>query len=351
MNESFSDYLRNNLHRLFPNSKDNGARTNVLINCPLCIQEGRPDTNHHMSICLGIDGKPLMYNCFRNNSHRGLLTSDALLKLTWNSPVIIETSLLEAIDEYNKHNHSYNKYKLITNNRYSFDNIKIDYNYFAETKRQYISKRLGIDLSLQELEKNKIIFSLTDFLHKNYITQLTRSKEVVDIIDKYFVGFLTHNNGTIIFRNMVYNKIELPKSINFRYIKYSIVQGNSVDYYIIPSMCDITKRLEIHIGEGTFDILSVFYNLRDANRINNIYASIGGNSYKNIIKHFLCNMGIIDPILHIYIDNDIKPFVLPQLKRICDELKLETYIHMNTFANEKDFGVSKTNIKEYIYRL
>ena len=347
---SFQEYLKNSLLRLFPNSKINGAHTNVLINCPLCIKEGRPDTNHHMSIYLGGNGKPLMYNCFRNTSHRGLLTSENLLKLAWQSPSLVESSLLEAIDEYNRQNKISTKYKLSKEDKFNFKVYSTN-SENIEFKRKYVSERLGLDLSLEELEKNKIIFSIKDFLEKNHIHQLTRNVNILEMIDKYFVGFLTNTNGAIILRNMYKDKVTMPESINQRYIKYSVIQGAPSGYYIIPTICDITKRLEIHIAEGTFDILSVFYNLKNANRENNIYGCIGGNSYKNMIAYFLCQMGIIDPIIHIYIDNDIKPFVLPQIKRIMNPLNIDIYIHMNVYPNEKDFGVPKEKINEYVYKL
>lgn len=350
--EGFQDYLKNSLLRLFPNSKVDGAQNNILINCPLCIKEGRPDTNHHMSISLGNNGKPLLFNCFRNTSHRGLLTGDNLVKLTWQTPSLVEPGLLEAIDNYNKHYRNVSRYNLSKENRFSFEIVRDPTNdYNNELKRSYINNRLGLDLSFEELEKDKVIFSLKDFLIKNYIHQVTRDIQIIDDIDKYFVGFLTNTNGTIILRNLFKDEIQMSPSINQRYIKYSVVQGSPGGYYVIPTSCNIIQQLQIHIGEGTFDILSVFYNLRNANRINNIYACIGGNSYENIIQYFLCTMGIIDPIIHIYIDNDIKPFVLPQIKKIISPLNIDIYIHMNIYPKEKDFGVPKNRINEYIYKL
>jgi hypothetical protein len=105
------------------------------------------------------------------------------------------------------------------------------------------------------------------------------------------------------------------------------------------------------MAEGTFDILSVFYNLRGANRVNNVYGSIGGNSYLSFIQHFLCNIGLIDVTFHIYIDNDIKKHVLPEIERTIRPLGIEVYVHMNTMKDEKDFGVPASKIKEYVYRL
>lgn len=351
MEQSFQEYLRNSLHRLFPNSKDDGAKNNVLINCPLCIKEGRPDSKHHMSVCLGNDGKPLFYNCFRNTSHRGILTSQSLLELAWDSPIAVDPLLLEALDNYNKQNNRYSRYKFKSHQNFNIDSSYMSNSELNEMKRKYICERIGFDLPFEELAKNKIIFSIKELLWRNYINQYTRDERIVEQLDKYFVGFLSNNNGSIAMRNTVYGKIDLGEFLNFRYIKYSVVQGAPAGYYIIPSVCDVTKRIEVVIAEGQFDILSIFYNLYNGERYNRVYSSIGGNGYLNIIQYFLCDIGLVDPIFHIYIDNDIKKFVLHQIEKIIKPLGINIYIHMNTYEKEKDFGVPKSRIKEYIYKL
>ena len=40
-------------------------------------------------------------------------------------------------------------------------------------------------------------------------------------------------------------------------------------YYIIPNAIDTIKLVKIHIAEGPFDILSIFYNLNNGNKYNN----------------------------------------------------------------------------------
>lgn len=349
---SFQDYLRQSLHQLFPNSKDDGVRNNVLINCPLCIKEGRPDIHHHMSICLGNDGKPLFYNCFRNTKHRGILNADSLLALTWNSPIVVDTALIQAIEDFNKHSSHYSRYKLIKDDKFNISsNHSIITTDSIETKRQYICNRLGLDISLEELIKNKIIFSIKELLWRNYIREYTRDKRVMDVLDQYFVGFLSNNNGSISLRNMVYGNIDLGNTLNYRYIKYLVVQGAPAGYYIIPSFCDITKRIEVNIAEGHFDILSIFYNIYNGDRENKVYGCIGGNSYLNIIKYFLCDIGLVNPVFHIFLDNDINRYNIEYIKKILSPLRIEVYIHMNIHPNEKDFGVPKDKIKDYSYRL
>ena len=351
MDATFQDILREQLHRLFPEAKEDGAGLNTLINCPLCNREGNPDNNRHMSICLGFDGKPLVYNCWRNSSHRGLLTSSNLELLARDSLQPPDAGVLEALDEYNRKSGRMNKFKLSSGSTYKIDAVPIMDSELNEIKRIYISKRIGVNLSYEELVNDKVIFSLKDLLYRNYVKKATRAPQIIDLLDTYFVGFLTNNNGSVILRNMVAGKIDLPESISDRYIKYSIIQGAPSGYYIIPTQSNVFGHIDIHMAEGTFDILSVFYNLRGANRINNIYGSIGGNSYASMIEYFLADLGLVDVCFHIYIDNDIKPHVLPEIQRLLRPLDIESHIHLNSKVGEKDFGVPAEKIQEYAYRL
>ena len=174
----------------------------------------------------------------------------------------------------------------------------------------------------------------------------------MNLLNEYFLGFLTNNNSTIILRNLVKDRDKLPEIVHDRYIKYSIINNNKfTGYYIIPTQCDIYKQINIHIAEGPFDILSIFCNLRNMNTIQNIYASIGGNSYLSLIKYFLIECGIINPIFHIYIDNDIPRSFIDKISNSLKPLGIRVFIHFNSFKNEKDFGVDKNHITEVYYEL
>lgn len=351
MEASFNDILREQLHRLFPEAKEDGAGLNTSINCPLCAREGNPDHNRHLSIHLGSDGKPLLYNCWRNSSHRGVLSSSVLEALARDSATTPDPAVLEAIDEYNKRIGKVSKYKLTSDSKYRIDTVQASSTELNEIKRLYICKRIGVDLSIEELVRDKVVFSIKELLQRNYVQKLTRAPQIVDLLDSYFVGFMTNNNGSLILRSMVYGQIDLPESISKRYVKYSLIQGVQSGYYIIPTQSNIYDHIDVHLAEGTFDILSVFYNLRNANRLNNVYGSIGGNSYASMVEYFLCTVGLVDVAFHIYIDNDINPQVVPELKGLLQPLMIESYIHFNAKEGEKDFGVPKSQIQECYYRL
>ena len=147
----------------------------------------------------------------------------------------------------------------------------------------------------------------------------------------------------------------LDQSIRRRYTQYSIFNkfDTTRSNYTIPTTIDLLNpnRVKINIAEGSFDILSVFYNLRNRENSNCIYSSISGNNYASLCAHFIYNIGIINPEFHIYIDNDINPKSIYIVQRLCEDLKAPLFIHNNNKDGEKDFGVPKERIIENIIQL
>lgn len=344
------EQLREQLHRLFPDFKESADKKELMINCPICAEEGRPDKNYHMYISLGYDNKPPMYNCFKNSTHKGLLTKSFLERYSQYSQYL-DSGFIDELSKYNSKVSDLGRYRTNKMGNYGFSiKSQIDDN-LSNIKLNYINNRLGTHLTIDDMSRLKIVLNLKEFLDSNYIKNYTRSEYTVNLLNEYCLGFLTNNNSTIILRNLVKDRSKLPKVIQDRYIKYSIIKGSFSGYYMIPSRCDIYKDINIHIAEGTFDTLSVYCNLRNMNNIQNIYASIGGNSYLNTIKYFLTVYGIVNPIFHIYIDNDIPKQFIDQISRIIKPLGIRVYIHSNVYPNEKDFGVNLNHIKEFVYEL
>lgn len=352
MNNLLADKLRIQLHQLFPEAKDCANNTEVSINCPLCSREGNIDRNNHMYISLGLDNKPPMFNCFRNINHRGVLTLSAIEEFT-SQQGLIDEELFKDINSNNKRISFANRFYLNENRKFNiYTNTEKDSS-ISKDKLLYINQRLGLKLELYELQKRKIILNLYEFLSYNKINRLTRHKSITDLIDKYYIGFLTNNNSSLIMRNLHPDPKCLPEGLQKRYLKYNIIPNNqnSTGYYMIPTICNMGDRIKIHIAEGTFDILSIFYNVCNHDTFNNIYISIGGNSYINCIQYFLIEVGIIDAEFHIYIDNDIITDTINKLKYLLNPIEVPVYIHMNMYPGEKDFGVPNNKITNYSYKL
>ena len=332
------DRLRTMLHKIFPESKDVSSNREVTINCPLCAKQGDPDNGRHMYISLGLDDKPPMYNCFRRTGHSGLLTKYNLEQLS-NYSQYIDTVLMDEIENHNRAYSNYGRLQSIREQKMSLivpDTKK--YNY----KLDYLYTRLGIPFNTDMCRENKIILSLYEFLYNNYIHTYTMDKRSMDKLDKDFIGFLTNTGTSIIMRNI--------SNTGSRYIKYNIIENPLTSYYILPSEIDIYKPIEVHIAEGPFDILSIFYNLNE-NRKNKVYASIGSKAYLNLIKYLLIDIGLVDFVLHIYIDKNIESNILSTLKKYLYPIDIEVIIHINMYNGEKDYGVPKQHIIDYSYKL
>lgn len=350
MNTQLQDALREQLHQLFPEAKDASGRTEVTINCPLCEREGNPDFGRHMYISLGCDNKPPMYNCFKRDTHRGLL-SQLFLEEFSKYPQYVDAELMENVEKASKEASNLGAYRLNKKRQYGFFILPSKNNALSEAKLNYINNRLGLALNYQDLKENKIILNILDLIRYNNIRSNTRSDYILEYLNTYFIGFVTNTNGSVIMKNIADpKKVQLPESIDSRYIKYNIIDNAETGYYAIPSNIDLLSHIDIRIAEGTFDILSVFYNVCNQDKLNNIYISIGGNAYLNAIRYFCTTIGIVDATYHLYIDNDIPNHILPEIKEMITPLH-DVYIHINAAPGEKDFGVHPSRINEYVYKL
>ena len=145
------------------------------------------------------------------------------------------------------------------------------------------------------------------------------------------------------------------KAIEKRYVKYQIFDKEitAQRFYTIPTMVDLnsTERIKLHIAEGSFDILSIFLNLR--NKEPGIYTSISGSNYISVIMHFLTQLKLPYLELHIYPDNDKHGdmYTMRKLMNKIPDPYIPIYIHRNTCPGEKDFGVPIHRINESIYKL
>lgn len=352
MNAKLFDNLKENLKLLFPDYQISGDGKEFRINCPICLREGRVDRGYHMYI--NIDpSKPPMFNCFRNIRHRGIIDQD-FLETYSELPQYVDTELLSEIRNQTNKAYKLNRYRLNKDNSYTLYPPMPINNKRSLLKLAYINNRLGTHLTLEDLPRLKIITDVMQFIQFNHIETVTRHPFILQGLDEYFVGFLSNNNASINLRKIPNQPLpEEYKSIDQRYIKYKTISKDTFSgYYIIPTQCDILYPIRINIAEGQFDILSVYLNLFNGNTINNIFVSIGSNSYIKTMQYFIENYGLIDVEFHLYIDNDIPKETLPDIREVFkNTLGYRIFVHMNMTQGEKDFGVPKEKIMEYVYEL
>lgn len=332
----------------FHNGKSASGGTEVVKKCHICGDSKDPKSRH-MYIGLQRQSGLIVYNCFKCNSS-GIVNSTFLRDMDYYHNTV---ELGIEIDKYNA--------KILNNPRnialrYKESNIAYANNYIfnkdmAMRKLEVINKRLDTTLSLEEASNLKIIFNLKDFLYSNNIRELTRNPNIVDILDKYFMGFLSVDNSFITMRRLV-PEGKLPEFIDKRYVNYNVFGkiDNSCRHYIIPVNVDTFKPIKIYITEGTFDILSMYLNVvEDKNQC--IFSSIGGKSYYMMIKFFLEKFGFINIEFHLCPDNDVTDDYLSDIFYKLKPYNIPLYIHRNISDGEKDFGVCKSRIKEHVYRV
>ena len=126
---------------------------------------------------------------------------------------------------------------------------------------------------------------------------------------------------------------------------------NPYTFYSIPNSINLyyTDKINIHIAEGAFDILSIYENLKHGDLDHNYFYASCGSSGLNIMN-FLIDRGINTGInLHLYADKDksddfhMKYLMYDsEVYQWCDSI----IIHRNKMNGEKDYGVPKDRIKD-----
>ena len=302
----------------------------IYVRCPLCGDSVKHLDKPHCSIWIR-EGMPLIYHCWICENS-GIVNKNFLNDLNIN-----DSNIESFISQYNKKSlkgSKNNVFASIYNNKdILIPSIREKYNY----KVEYISKRLGINFTNKSLEYLRCITSLKDFLEINNLKPNTKYNNVLDIIECYYVGFLSTDRAYITFRNV-------NTKSKYRYIKYSVfdsILGNPS--YTIPNKIDILDdNIDLHLSEGIFDILSVFLNVYKGKIDKSIYAAACGSGYKNLIREFLTKGLLTNLNVHIYSDNDKDIY---WYKNIYDMKPWFKSINIYYNDTQKDFGVRKEEIQ------
>lgn len=336
--EALKEYLINN-NKAKPAS---GGRE-IIKRCHIC-GDSRDITDAHMYI--GVRNGVIVYNCFKCNAH-GAVDAKFLHDID-----CYDQNIMYLCQNQNSQAGGSKQGNSGSLRNYTFKNVlfPLIHGDFAIKKVNYISNRLGIPVNDSTISQYKIVLNLKEFLGFNNITKYTRNQELMDLIDKFFVGFLSVDNKYIIMRRLI-PEGKLPQYIDTRYINYNIFgsSSNNMKYYIIPTSVDTLKPISIHVAEGVFDILSIYNNLPRFE--NSIYAAICGSSYMNLIMYIIQTYGITYFDLHIYPDADIGDNEMMKIKYNLSIFNINIFIHRNKSPNEKDYGVSKDRIIDSIVRI
>ena len=319
----------------------------IVKRCHFC-GDSRDQSDAHLYIGLKNDGS-IAYHCFKCNAS-GYVDGRFLRDMG-----CYDTSIMNLCLEQNRNSLSSRSSRLGSlrdANTFRHPYIYADPNSeYTMKKLNYISNRLGVPFTLEMLSQFKIVLNLKEFLGVNRIDRYTRQPDMIDLMDKFFMGFLSMDNCYVNLRRLV-PEGKLPQFIDSRFINYNIfgINDNSRRYYVIPNMVDTTMPIDVHIAEGGFDILSIYLNLPHENP-NAIYIAICGKSYEAVIRFLIVTYGLSNFNLHIYPDADINSRKMYDIKNLLIPFNVNIFVHRNGFEGEKDYGVSKDRIVDLVTKI
>ena len=297
----------------YPTARIEGGNGEVVVRCLFC---GDSENHKHAHLYIKVprdESEISMYHCKKCN--RSGVVDDIFLRRYGceDSRVLVEIAT------------HLNKLKKQPQYMYLRENEKVYITNYStilhkndQIKLDYLNSRIGSNFTRADLSSLKIFLNLEDVIRQNNL-ELTRDFRVVNSLSDNFIP-----------------NIDTSRNV-----------------YVIPTKLHIDRPelVSIHIAEGVFDVLSIFYNLNSGNSDQNVYMASLGKSYSQALEFILLETGIINYTVHFYPDNDISDHQFNNMIRPLKGLDTQIYAHRNMYPGEKDFGVKMELIKEEVQRL
>lgn len=340
MRNELAEELYNLLRQTQRIVKFSGNKKDIVIRCPICGDSTKSRDHAHFYIKVpNAENDPFVCYCQRCY-HGGIIDLPLLKRL-------IDGGNSDFLSKFNQHQrHSIkigNKIK-----SYFINKPLIIRNKPNKEKLDYINNRLGLDFTYDELSKYKIFLSIDDLLRDNYIEKTTQPDYILDIMNEHYIGFVSMDNTYVIMR-YIGNDSKMPRYRN--YSLYNIDSNLTNKFYVLPNQIDLmSKRLNLVISEGVFDILGVYHHVKkEYQDESTLYMAVCGIGYYKLIN-FVLGLGFLDLNIEIYADSD------SDIIKIIKKLKEKPFLS-NTIFNvsynimSKDFGVPKNKIKIKSFRM
>ena len=278
MMSDHGERLKNLLLNNIPNAKVVSGGRFILTKCVFCDDGKNHDSMH---LYINVECNDELPWCYCHICKTSAWVTSNFLSSNFG---IYDVDFLVRHNKYFKKVHKsgniMKRRNMFNQVNYSLNNNFISDNNLSEVKLKYINNRLDTNLVYEDLMNDKVVLNLYDLLNTNNIQNTTRHKNIVDELDRSFVGFISSDNASMNFRNLRQKSLNPP--LNRRYVKYAIFddKNSGNGFYILPNSIILTntERIKIHIAEGPFDILSIYHNLRKV-RNHNIYAAVNGSNY------------------------------------------------------------------------
>lgn len=313
------DEIKNNVDIFYP-----VPPIRYRIRCPFCGDSQEDPRDAHLYLKCSFDpNEPIVYKCFKCNS-KGKVTQWFLNKLN------IKLNGLSELE-----NQVFNKISSIK---------KIDVDIITgppiinSNQSRYIEKRLGRGFTIEDYDRFKIIWDMNAVIP--YITDMRIKNTLPSNWNS--ISFLSDEKSTLLTR---FFSDEDP-----RWKKTKLFSLESKSFYTIKSTLNLfTKdQIVVNIGEGVFDVLSIYKNFNDGD--NSVYIAVLGSDYESGVEYAI-NKGFIgdNVILKIYIDSNIDERVIQHQMKKYKWLYNKIYVYKNIQA--EDFGYPIEKIKPIIYKV
>lgn len=286
--------LVNNLLKL-ERAKLRSNGTEVAVRCPFCGDSVKSNNAH---LYIGQSKDIYFYDCKRC-PNSGVLTPNVLIKLG-----IENDRILQWLKEYNISLLSSQRVQKIESlDGFDYTLPKIDSK--DQFKVNYLKERTEIRFDqISNLNRYKIVLSLYDYMYHNDIPMknLQIRKQLSDIVDKHFVGFLCMDNRSIIFRNVS------ADNMNDRYINIKLFPDASKMIYVLNAEIDfLSASPRIGLSEGCFDIINIYNTYFKNNDQDSFFAAVGTKKgFSRGLQKALQLTGYYGATVDIYSDEDME---------------------------------------------
>lgn len=303
----------------------------VRTRCPFCGDSQKNFNTGHFYLRINPnDNYPILYNCFKCPAH-GILRYDDLELLG-----VVGDSFKQGMTTLNKTSDK------VSSQENFIQDIKFNYEIpttYSYRKIDYIENRLGLKFNDEQLKRMKVITSLKDFLVLNQIPTITCKPTMAKYIEANYVGFLSHNNTHILWR-------DTTEQSEIRWYKYPITYASIGQrlFYTMESMVDLytEDEITINLAEGVMDTLSIAHHFNFESQDNVLNIAVCGKYYNAILK-YLFGLGFVgsNVTVNVYADRDYtQDTSIEHYRRI---FKTYSYFvkQINVFYNlkSKDCGV------------
>jgi hypothetical protein len=322
--DSFITYLKDNLGMT---PKITGA--NIIVACPFCNEQNNHQRKHyHLYISL----EAPIYHCFSAECHASGIIPKLLKKITGNDnsdKFVDESEIKKALTntiKITKHKHIQRDLKLPTLDE---DKYKL--------KSLYLKKRFRFNQT--DLSRVKgLIFDVESFLKINDIPIDEKLFKIKDYLETNYVGFVTENQSTVIFRN-------IDPDSSFRHFKISLFKPIFSDYYKLFGG-DYNSNIVV-LGEGIFDIL--LEHIYDSTGLRNkakLYAAGLSTFYESLCKSLVFHENLFRLNVHVLSDNGINLNYYKKIKKFNSHIIDSMTVYYN--RRGKDFADVPVMLEKFI---